>query len=271
MKIVAAIRQGRIVPGNRQQKRPAEEKPTVYNIWSDETDVPRPDHPMHMPAPKVALPGHAESYNPPVEYLFNEEEKKEWEDADPQDRAQNYMPQKHDALRKVGAYQNFVQERFERCLDLYLAPRTRRRKARLPEDPEELVPKLPSPNELKPFPQVCSTTYPHPNGVRTRAISIDPSGQWVVTGADDGEVRLWELRVGRCQAVWRVGKLPGGATTPVQSLAWCPVKGRLFFVAATCAGFGSAFSFPRVNRLADAVCARVQREQAHLHLAHRSA
>jgi len=29
---------------------------------------------QHIPAPKLALPGHAESYNPPPEYLFTKEE-----------------------------------------------------------------------------------------------------------------------------------------------------------------------------------------------------
>ena len=29
---------------------------------------------MHFAAPKVDLPGHAESYNPPAEYLFDDEE-----------------------------------------------------------------------------------------------------------------------------------------------------------------------------------------------------
>lgn len=34
---------------------------------------------MHIPAPKMPLPGHAESYRPPKEYLFTEEEQKQWE------------------------------------------------------------------------------------------------------------------------------------------------------------------------------------------------
>jgi hypothetical protein len=34
--------------------------------------------PLHVPAPKMALPGHAESYNPPEEYLPDEEEMKQW-------------------------------------------------------------------------------------------------------------------------------------------------------------------------------------------------
>lgn len=35
--------------------------------------------PMHIPAPKMPLPGHAESYRPPKEYLLTEEEQKQWE------------------------------------------------------------------------------------------------------------------------------------------------------------------------------------------------
>lgn len=34
---------------------------------------------MHFPAPKVALPFHSESYNPPPEYLFDDDELKKWE------------------------------------------------------------------------------------------------------------------------------------------------------------------------------------------------
>lgn len=34
---------------------------------------------MHIPAPKMPLPGHAESYRPPKEYLLTEEEQKQWE------------------------------------------------------------------------------------------------------------------------------------------------------------------------------------------------
>lgn len=33
---------------------------------------------MHIPAPKMPLPGHAESYRPPKEYLLTEEEEKQW-------------------------------------------------------------------------------------------------------------------------------------------------------------------------------------------------
>ena len=86
---------------------------------------------MHMPAPKLKLPTHAESYNPPAEYLFTEDEKREWQEADASDRKTDYIPQKFDSLRKVPGYSDFVQQRFERCLDLYLAPRMRKKKPKV--------------------------------------------------------------------------------------------------------------------------------------------
>jgi len=60
----------------KEEKRQEGEK--VWDIWEDETIVPwRPkDAPKHITAPKRDLPIHAESYNPPEEYLFDENEKK---------------------------------------------------------------------------------------------------------------------------------------------------------------------------------------------------
>lgn len=78
---------------------------------------------MHLPAPKVALPVHAESYNPPLEYVFDEDEKLKWEKAEPEERRISFLPQKYDALRKVPFYNKFYKERLDRCMDLYLAPR----------------------------------------------------------------------------------------------------------------------------------------------------
>jgi ribosome biogenesis protein ERB1 len=57
-------------------------------------------------------------------------------------RPYDFIPKKHDALRKVGAFPDFVKQRFERCLDLYLCPRTLKR--RLNIDPQTLIPRLPS-------------------------------------------------------------------------------------------------------------------------------
>ncbi|SPC64474.1 related to ERB1 - Protein required for maturation of the 25S and 5.8S ribosomal RNAs [Ustilago sp. UG-2017b] len=228
MKIVRAIRQGRIVPGAAAKK---DTKPKFYNIWADADEENTRSPWASMTAPKLPLPGHAESYNPPAEYLFNEREQKEWNEADPEDRKQNYLPSKHDSLRYVGAYQNFVQERFERCLDLYLAPRMMRKKIDI-HNPENLLPKLPSPKELRPFPTTTSVVYTHPDGGRVRCLSVDPTGNWLVTGGDDGRARLWDVAIGRCTASWDVCEgLPKADRSPVHSITWCPTKNYSLFAA----------------------------------------
>lgn len=178
---------------------------------------------MYMPAPQVRPPKTAESYNPPEEYLPTKEEKKEFEETDLEDRKEDFLPQKYNALRLVPAYKNLVQEKFERCLDLYLAPRIRRRKLNI--DPESLIPKLPAPRELRPFPTTQSVQYRHPGDTRVRSVSVSPSGEWLASGSEDGYVRLWDLGNGR--EVWR-WNLKGGA---VQHLDWSPNREEALLVA----------------------------------------
>ena len=46
-------------------------------IWNEEADEVLAESKrfkFHLPAPKMPLPGHAESYNPPAEYLLTPEE-----------------------------------------------------------------------------------------------------------------------------------------------------------------------------------------------------
>merc|ERR1719428_2492929 len=114
-KLVALLREGKIRP-------PPPPKPEVFDLWGQEAPE-RKKGPPPLTAPKMPLPGHAESYNPAPEYLMTEEEKKEWEEMDESERPQNFIPEKKDALRKVGAYKDLIVERFHRCLDLYLVPR----------------------------------------------------------------------------------------------------------------------------------------------------
>ncbi|KAK0553643.1 Ribosome biogenesis protein erb1 [Tilletia horrida] len=236
MKIVRAIRDGRITPGAPRPSE-AKNKLSFYNIWTSD-DQSRADHPMHMPAPKLPLPGHAESYNPPAEYLFTEEEKKAWEETEPEDRKTSFLPAKHDALRRVPGYRDFVKERFERCLDLYLAPRIRRKRLDI-EHPDDLLPQLPAPRELKPFPITTSLQYVHPETAgRVRVLAPDPSGSWLLTGSEDGKVRMWDIGLGRCVATWDLfpgvkGVGENKERAPVYGLEWCPAKGVAIFAAST--------------------------------------
>ena len=164
MKIVRAIREGRIVPPNKVKEQQEEEKYN-FDLWND-NETETNDHIMNLRAPKLPPPTNEESYNPPEEYLMDEEEKKKWLEMEPEDRDKNYIPQKYNSLRKVPGYQEGLRERFERCLDLYLAPRTRHNKLNI--DPDSLIPELPSPKDLRPFPIRCSTIFQgHTEKIRT--------------------------------------------------------------------------------------------------------
>jgi ribosome biogenesis protein ERB1 len=224
MKIVRAIRQGRIVP---TKPKTTSDAPQFYAIWSETTNsnVPAP-----LPAPKVRLPTHAESYNPPEEYLPTEEERKEWEETEKEDRERDFLPQKHNSLRLVPAYSEFIRERFSRQLDLYLAPRIQRTKLNI--DPESLVPKLPSPSSLRPFPNYRALGARHE--ARVRAVSVSADGAWVVSADEAGAVSLWEVMVGREVKRWTMNGKVG-------AVEWCPRTDVSFFVVAVCVGALTSF------------------------------
>ncbi|KAJ2707176.1 Ribosome biogenesis protein erb1 [Coemansia sp. IMI 203386] len=220
MQIVRAIRSGRITPG------PPREKPEkqAYDVWENADEEPKEDRRRRprLAAPRLALPTHEESYHPPEEYLPTKEERAKWENTDPEDRKRSYLPQDFGSLRTVPGYSNFVNERFQRCLDLYLAPRMLKRTTNL--NAEDFMPRLPDPRDLRPFPASESLVYNGHTG-RVRSISVDPTGLWLLSGSDDGSVRLWELVTGRCARIWNLGGV-------VHTVAWCPSSDVCVFVAA---------------------------------------
>lgn len=217
MKIVKAIREGRIIPPNKVKQRLEEENKFNYDLWNNEEEMI--DHVMNLRAPKLPPPTNEESYNPPAEYLLNDEEKKQWLEMNPIDREKNFIPQKYNSLRKVPGYQENIRERFERCLDLYLAPRVRHNKLNI--DPESLIPELPSPKDLRPFPIRCSTIYQGHQG-KIRTISIDPQGLWLATGSDDGSVRIWEILTGRQVHKIQIIDIEDNVEDHIESLEWNP-------------------------------------------------
>ena len=85
---------------------------------------------------------------------------------DAEDRPLNFVPQQFDAMRKIPLYGDTLKERFERCLDLYLCPRAKRKRMNI--DPDSLLPQLPKPAELRPFPVAVAIEYRgHAAAVRT--------------------------------------------------------------------------------------------------------
>lgn len=212
MKIVRAIRQGRILP-SKPKASPGVRQ--FYSLWSTPADSLAP---APLAAPKTRLPTHAESYNPPPEYLPDPDAPPAEKDEDDK----SLTPRAYSALRLVPGYDRFINERFDRLLDLYLAPRVQRR--RLPPGvtkADDLIPQLPDPKTLRPFPTYRALFLSHQ--ARVRAICVSPGGEWVVSADEVGEVKLWEMLVGKEVKTWRVeGK--------VSAIDWCPRKDVAFFV-----------------------------------------
>ena len=210
--IVKAIREGRMAA--REERKPG--KADSYLLWGEDGTAigheVRKHAPPAIPAPKTAPPGHAASYNPPAEYLLTPEEEAAWLAAEPADRPLDFIPRRFGALRQVPLYAAGVRERFERCLDLYLCPRLTRNRSEV--DPEAMLPKLPDPASLRPFPTSEAFGFEGHTG-RVRSLSVDPSGVYLASGSDDGTVRLWHVATGRCERSWAAG----GA---VMCVAWCP-------------------------------------------------
>lgn len=193
-KMAKAIEEGRIKLDKVKPKR------DLSLMWDDDSEEKRKKNlPASLPAPKLPLPLHSESYNPPDEYLWDEEEKKKYSEMDPEDRPINYEPHKYSRMRNIPYYDNFIKERFQRCLDLYLAPRALKKRVNI--DPNILLPNLPDPKELRPFPNQQCLLYKG-NESRVRSISVNYNGQYLLSAAEDGAVRLYEVETTKCLNIW---------------------------------------------------------------------
>lgn len=208
VKLVRAIRMGLI-----KFDKPKEEQ-RFYPLWGDDSSsTEKANHLAYIPAPKPKLPGHEESYNPSLEYIPTQEEINSYQLMYEEDRPK-FIPKRYTSLRSIPAYDNAVKDIFERCLDLYLCPRVRKKRINI--DPESLKPKLPSRRDLKPYPVTCYLEYKgHKDAVMS--ISTEASGQWIASGSLDGTVRIWEVETGRCLRVWEIGEA-------VQYVAWNPLR-----------------------------------------------
>lgn len=72
-KMVHAIKMGWMKPREEEKKKSYE--PKFYMLWQTDEGVEHMRRIQnHIPAPKRHFPGHAESYNPPPEYLFDKKE-----------------------------------------------------------------------------------------------------------------------------------------------------------------------------------------------------
>jgi ribosome biogenesis protein ERB1 len=73
--MVHAMKMGWMKPMRPPDEENKEEEEKYYMLWGDEDQSEMNKRlRQHIPAPRLPLPGHAESYNPPPEYLMNKEE-----------------------------------------------------------------------------------------------------------------------------------------------------------------------------------------------------
>eukprot|EP01103_Thecamoeba_quadrilineata_P021481 TRINITY_DN9889_c0_g1_i1.p1 TRINITY_DN9889_c0_g1~~TRINITY_DN9889_c0_g1_i1.p1 ORF type:complete len:810 (-),score=151.80 TRINITY_DN9889_c0_g1_i1:38-2146(-) len=198
------------------------EPPRFYNLW--EKEPPRSRHVSR--APHAHPIGHAGSYHPPPEYLMDAKEEKEWKEAHPDDRKLKFIPRDFDKFRSVPAYPAFVRERFERCLDLYLCPRTvptKPRKKKLDIE-KDILPQLPNPKELRPYPTTLSIEYVGHNS-SVLSISVSPTGTWLASGSKDKTLKIWEVNTGRCMKTYTF-------ESAVIFVAWNPNPSFLFLAVS---------------------------------------
>lgn len=92
-------------------------------------------------------------------------------------------------------------------------------------DPNVLLPKLPNPRDLQPFPTAVSVEYVGHSSAVT-CLSCDPTGQWLATGADDKTVRFWEVNTGRCMKVVQCDDV-------INAVQWCPNTATSLLAIAT--------------------------------------
>lgn len=210
-KLVQMIKTGRIKPTKPKPKKQDQFK-FSYDLWLKDGDINDRRHRGHIAAPKMNLPGHAESYNPPPEYLLTNDDVKKWESMSDEERDSFFLPQRFGNLRSVPFYKNYVRERFERCLELYLCPRQRRKRANV--DPNSLIPQLPRPKDLQPFPSAQALVYKGHVDI-VNSITVELRGQFFASGSKDCTVKIWETSTARC---WKTIQFE----EPVKFVSWCP-------------------------------------------------
>lgn len=216
-------------------KQPEPPTTALFDLWKDsETSSSSSSSWMqrHVPAPKVPLPEHGESYNPPPEYLPTGEEAEAFANLPAEERVGKVLPQHFDSLRHVPAYDRFIQERFSRCLDLYLCAREVREKIQM--NPDDLLPVLPDPHDLRPFPTTRSLEWScldDPAQQRLAGFAVDPTGQFIATLSHSKEsevyLKIWEVSSGKCTKSISLLDDSGGAGC----ISWNPANRNIIAIS----------------------------------------
>lgn len=277
-----------------------DDTPKYYDLWAQEKEVIRTSFlpkirsqsysfqhetkselarlKMHIPAPKMTLPGHAESYNPPPEYLMTPEEVSvefllskdngisvifsgsEVERTRIVRKKDRFRSQEIRKPSPCPSVSRVYQRSFRTLSGPLLGTKAAKNEGQSPlffyrhfcsqnfvsfqlnVDPKDLLPKLPKPQDLQPFPTTLSLVSgfllvrsPHQSVTvafqiyrghtsLVRTVTVEPAGQFLASGGDDRTIRIWEIGSGRCVKKFTVDET-------VHALAWCP-NSKLTLIAA---------------------------------------
>jgi ribosome biogenesis protein ERB1 len=158
--------------GLMPMEEPPKEEEKYYDIWeyTNESSLTQYYPGLGYQAPKRELPDTDISYNPP-----NNE--------------------KESILRKVPKYEKLIEEEMERCCDLFLNARTIKKKINLKES--DIMPDLPKPEELRPFPTKETILFKgHSSSIK--ALCCDPNNLNVLISADNGNfIHFWDIKTAK--------------------------------------------------------------------------
>ncbi|MCQ2817220.1 MAG: hypothetical protein MJ252_08150 [archaeon] len=151
-----------------QIDKPEKKEDDFYDMWEFEDDenalkLYRPN--LNYEAPKRDLPLTEESYNPPNSETGG-------------------------VLRRIPRYEKLIDEELERCCDLFLSSRAIRKKLDLKES--DILPELPKPEELRPFPTKETIIYKgHESSIKAMACHEEFD---VLISADNANfVHFWDI------------------------------------------------------------------------------
>lgn len=197
VRLVRALRQRQQATARTMGART--DKKQYFDIWSKDESKRGWNNLSPVYARKSAPPGNRSSFNPPAEYI-------------------SYLGLSVEGpgptLRQMCSYQQFMKERFERCLDLYLCPRSNRNKLKM--IPDDLLLNIPSRETLKPYPEILSQDY-HSPAEKVNTISVHHSGELLACSTSSGRIIIWEVHTGKSIKQFDFD-------VPPTHILWHPVK-----------------------------------------------
>jgi ribosome biogenesis protein ERB1 len=172
-----------------------EDSKTPIDLWANNTESAKHRGIRNIQAPKQPLPQNEESYNPPEEYLPNEEEIELWKKQDNSLRERNFLPQKFPCLRHVPSYAALFEERYERLLDLFTVPR--KMKVKMNVDPESLKVELPPAEDLRPFPTKIAMKFDMGEIEENAKLLVSAVNDLIAVGVSrPGVIKIFDVSTG---------------------------------------------------------------------------